>query len=185
MLMKQWRQILTVFLAGVLLGPAPVVHAQEAEESLVHISLDIFPKLVAVDLDLQSKLTPDNKIHLQVFYDQNKEQGDSVARQLREKYPRIADYPVQVTAHSEFYSDAPTAILLVERLKSDHLKKVTEYGVANHILVFSPFKEDVDRGIAAGMYMAIRIHPYFNRATLNRSGIRLHQIILKSAKFYE
>ena len=168
-----------------LLWPVPVSYAQETEENLVRISLSIFPKLVAVDLGMKDKLTSNGEIKLQVFYSQKEALAKAVAKQLREQYPRIAAYPVQVEASDVFAENPPTAILIVERLENASIKKLIEYGVAHRILVFSPFKEDVDRGITAGMYMAIRILPYFNRDTLHRSRIQMHKIILRSAKFYE
>lgn len=168
-----------------LLWPVPVICAQETEENLVRISLSIFPKLVAVDLDMKNKLTANGQVLLLVYYDKKKELAFSVAEQLRKKFPHIAAFPVQVEARSGFSEDSPTAILLVEHLNITILQAVIDYGISNHILVFSPFKEDVDRGVTAGMYVAIRIHPYFNRDTLRRSQIKMHKILLRSAKFYE
>jgi len=168
-----------------LLGPGPVICAQEVEDNLVRISLDIFPKLVAVDLDVKDKLSAGGQINFQVFYSRKKELAFSVVQQLRERYPKIAAYPVQVEARSALTQNPPTAILLVERLEAGALKSLVQYGISNHIIVFSPFKEDVDSGVTAGMYLAVRILPYFNRDTLKRSDIHLHKILLRSAKFYE
>ncbi len=183
--MPNLKKILLNILILSLLWPAQMICAQETEDNLVRISLSIFPKLVAVDLGMKDKLTANGQIQLLIYYDNKKELAYSVAEQLRKQYPRIAAFPVKVEARSAFAKHPPTAILLVEHLDEMKLKKVIDYGVANHILVFSPFKEDVDRGVTAGMYVAIRIHPYFNRDTLKRSKIKMHKILLSSAKFYE
>ena len=168
-----------------LLWPVPVSLAQETEENLVRISLNIFPKLVAVDLGMKDKLTSQGEILLQVYYRKKEELARQVVSSLEEKYSKIATYPVRVEAIDQLTSITPTAILVVEHLPDSTIKKLIAYGIQNHILLFSPFKEDVDRGITAGMYMAIRILPYFNRETLNQSGIQMHQIIMRSARIYE
>lgn len=183
--MPKLNKILVTLMLLVLLWPVPMTRAHEVDDNLVRISLNIFPKLVAVDLDMKDKLTSDNQIRLHIFYDKKKDRAEIIADHLADKYPRIAGISTQVTLGNNLPSETPTAILLVEHLEPSALKKLVDYGIGHHRLVFSPFKEDVDRGVTAGMYMAIRILPYFNRDTLTRSQIRIHEILLRSAKFYE
>lgn len=183
--MMNVKKITAVFLILALFWPVGEICAHEVEDNLVRISLDIFPKLVAVDLDMENKLTSENQIQLLVFYDKKKELADGVADHLMEDYPRVANHATQVIVEKTLPIQAPTAILIVERLEEAVLNKLIEYGISKHILVFSPFKEDVDRGVTAGMYMGIRIHPYFNRETLTRSQIKMHKLLLRSAKFNE
>lgn len=183
--MPKLKKIIALLLMLALPGPIPVICAHEVEDNLVRISLSIFPKLVAVDLEMKDKLTSDDKVRFHVFYDRKKELADAVADHLRKDYPRVGKYATQVTLGNSLPVDAPTAILIIERLEEAALKPLIEYGIENHILVFSPFKEDVDRGVTAGMYVAIRVLPYFNRDTLDRSRIKIHRILLRSAKFYE
>jgi len=183
--MGYFLKILRLFPLLWLMGPVSIICAQEVEDNLVRISLDVFPKLVAVDLDMKNKLSEGGQIRLQVFYSQKKELALSVVQQLKERYPNIAALPVQVEARSAFTADPPTAIFLVERFQEKPLRNLINYGISNGILVFSPFKEDVDRGVTAGIYLSVRILPYFNHETLKRSGINMHKILLKSAKFYE
>lgn len=183
--MKRLKKIISKVLMLVLLWPVSVICAPGIEDNLVRISLDIFPKLVAVDLGMKDKLTDDQKVRFHVIYGEKRELAQSVADHLEEAYPGIAGFPTEVILGNTLPSEVPTALLLVERLDEAVLKQLVEYGVTNHILIFSPFKEDVDRGVTAGMYMAIRILPYFNRDTLNRSQIKMHEILLRSAKFYE
>jgi hypothetical protein len=168
-----------------LLGPVPVICAHEVEDNLVRISLNIFPKLVAVDLDMKQKLTPDGKVRFHVFYNKKQEIAGVAADHLAEDYPRIANFATQVTVGKTLPDEVPTAILIVEHLEEGVLNQLIEYGISKHILVFSPYQEDVGRGVTASMYMAIRIHPYFNRDTLERSQIHMHKILIRSAKFYE
>ena len=183
--MKRLKAAITLILVLGLVCPAQVVCAPGIEDNLVRISLDIFPKLVAVDLGMKDKLTDDQKVRFHVVYGKKRELAQEVADHLEEAFPRVAGCPTEVILGNTLPSEVPTAILLVERLDEGVLKQFVEYGVTNHILIFSPFKEDVDRGVTAGMYMAIRILPYFNRDTLNRSQIKMHEILLRSAKFYE
>lgn len=158
---------------------------QNKDDILVNIALEIFPRLVAVDLDVSEKLSHEGKIQLLVFYYSQKDRATNTRNALAEKFDQIAGFPVEIVAADELPETPPTAILIVERLKENQIATLTDYAVTNNILLFSPFEEDVKKGITAGISILARVVPSFNRDTLTRSGIRIHDIVLRSAVIYD
>ena len=142
----------------ILLLGMPRMGAGDMDENLVYMSLEIFPKMVAVDLDLDRKLTPEGKIRLLVYYHKKGEWAKEVVRILSEKIETVSSKSIEAVSSDTLNSVVPTAILIVERLDKEHLKRVTDFSISRHILVFSPYEQDVKRGIIAGMSLQIRIN---------------------------
>ena len=55
----------------------------------------------------------------------------------------------------------------------------------NHIIVFSPFEGDVERGVQCGIAVQARVRPFLNMKSLKSAGVSLKPFFLKVAKKYE
>ena len=180
-----WRHYILIILLIVSLISTESLYSQDKEETLVGIALEIFPRLVAVDLDIADKLSPSGKVKLLVYYDSQESRAANARTSLAEKFSEIAGFATDILLVNEFPKEPPTAILVVEKLSENKIAEITDYSVTHHILVFSPFEEDVKQGITAGMSIHARVVPSFNGETLIKSGIRIHEIVLRSAIIYD
>ena len=164
--------------------------SDELEERRIKISLAIFPKIVAVDQDLESKLTRDNNVKFLFVYDNNKSKAEALSELLRDKVTNIAGKPVRIVVMnvrdvSLIFTDRSAAIFITERLDKTQFDKIVRVGVSEQIIVFSPYAGDVERGATVGVAIGNRVRPYFNIDTLNTSKVNILKKLLKVSKHYE
>ena len=166
-------------------------YADEEENRRVDISLSIFPRIVAVDNDFRSKLSPENKVKLAFLYSEDNERAQSLAELLISKNKIIGG--MRVTASTFSIKNMlnvssgikPTAIFLSERLNKEDLDKVVAFAEKNSFIVFSPFTGDVERGVTVGISVTNRVKPYFNIQALKNSNIDINALLMKMSKRYE
>jgi len=164
--------------------------SDELEERRIKISLAIFPKIVAVDQELESKLTRDNNVKFLFVYDNNKSKAEALSELLRDKVTNIAGKPVRIVVMnvrdvSLIFTDRSAAIFITERLDKTQFDKIVRVGVSEQIIVFSPYAGDVERGATVGVAIGNRVRPYFNIDTLNTSKVNILKKLLKVSKHYE
>jgi len=175
-----------LFCTGLLaLIAASATFARDLDEDLIEVSLKVFPRLVAVDLDLKKKTAPDGKIKVLLIYNNKQARAETIRRKLMSEYSKIAGIPVGFTTDNKLPENTPTAIFITERLNDQFLNKIVDYSISHNTFSYSPFESDIEKGVTAGISIGIRIVPYLNRNTLNRSEVRLHKILLNSSKLYE
>jgi hypothetical protein len=166
-------------------------YADEEENRRVDISLSIFPRIVAVDNDFRSKLSPANKVKLAFLYKEDDERAESLAKLLISKNKNIGG--MRVTTSTTSIKDMlristeekPTAIFISERLNKKDLDKVVAFAEKNKFIVFSPFTGDVERGVTVGISVTNRVKPYFNIQALKNSNIDINALLMKMSKRYE
>ena len=166
------------------------VNASEATDRRVKISLPLFPRIVAVDNNFHSKLTEDNKVRLVFVYDRDKAKAKELAKEVAKSNSNIVNIAVDSTYLSlkEQLSDSastPTAIFVSEPLGKSDFSKLVLYGINKGIIVFSPYSGDVERGATVGLAITSRVFPYFNKKTLDASGLEINPILLNMSKSYE
>lgn len=175
---------LLMFSVVLMISNAGVV-AKSFDEDLLRIALNVFPKMVAVDQDITEKLTSDGKIQLVIFYRMQRSRAEDAVQKLKADNVNIAGFPVEVVSSDKLTEDVPTAVMLVEKFDETSFRKLLDYCIANNIMLFSPFEEDVRRGATAGISVEMRIKPYFNKATLEMSNIKINEIVLRSSRMQE
>ncbi len=164
------------------------IHGGQWENRRVRLGLELFPSFLAADRDIADKTGPDGKLALLLVYDNNPDLAEKLARRLN-RIRSIRGAPIHVTSmqHEEFshFEDAAAAgIFLVQRMGPD-LDQFIEYGKEHGVIVFSPFEEDVERGVSGGVIITHRIFPYINKKTVLSSGIRFKKFFLRVADIYE
>ncbi len=115
-----------------------------------------------------------------------------VAEQLRahlEHVEAIRQSPVVpvVISLDELLDDNPaphSAVFIAEPLGA-RLDEAIEFTAGRRQLLFSPFKGDVERGVAAGFRVSDKILPHVNLAALKRSKIQLKAFFLRIAVKHE
>lgn len=154
------------------------------------VALKLFPRIVATDQHIREKLSKNGKICLLIYYIDKKKRARKLMQILADDIPRIGkrDIEYRYTNQLDKYAASdklPTAIFLAEPVNKSELKRLTEYAQKHHRLIFSPFEGDVERGIAAGIYISNKITPYFNKQALITADINLHQSLLSVSTQYE
>ena len=164
--------------------------ASETSERRVKISLSIFPRVIAVDNHFREKLTEHKKAHLVFVYDKDRAKSEDLREQFLQKNNSVAGMKLEV--ESVNVKDLlvagmrpPTALFVTERLSDDELSKLVAYAISKHIILFSPFAGDVERGATAGIAVTSRVKPYFNMNTLKQSVIEINALLMKLSKRYE
>jgi len=173
-----------------------LVFSASAEASSLHqerrvmAGLNLFPNIVSVDLDLLDKRSKKGFVLLLLANEYDQHEAERLAARLRGKVKSIKRTEVEVQVASNFTelgkgNISPSAIFLTEQLSDNAFQQVLKFAIERHILIFSPFSGDVERGATTGLSIGSRIQPYYNVETVKRSNIRFHQLFLKVAKGYE
>ncbi len=84
------------------------------------------------------------------------------------------------TSLKEYKNTRLAGIFLTQKLGSE-LESLIQYGRKNHVIVYSPFEEDVKKG---GISITSIILPYVNMDAMKSSGIRIKQFFLRIVKQY-
>lgn len=182
-----WRAAAAFLL---VVGLAALARGSELDERRIRISLEIFPRIVAVDQDLRNKLSETSKVRLTVIYDHEEVSARRVVGALTASVTNIGDREVEVASQSvdsiiHRGLSRSSALYLAEQLDDAVLAKLVQLATASRVLVFSPFAGDVERGATVGIAISSRIRPYFNVPVLNRSKISINEKLLSISQRYE
>ncbi|MDH5231067.1 MAG: YfiR family protein [Gammaproteobacteria bacterium] len=154
----------------------------------VSISVSIFPKIVATDTGITTKLI-DNQINLAVAYKTEKAYASALVADFNQRINKIrsSEAITQIVSiknlslkHNNF-----SAIFLAEVLSDQEFAKLLAYAIKHHIILFSPFPGDVERGAIAGIAIEARIRPFFNLNSLKRAQIEISQTLIRISRTHE
>jgi hypothetical protein len=164
--------------------------ASETSERRVKISLSIFPRVIAVDNHFRDKLTSNHKAHLVFVYDKDRDKSEELREIFLQKNNSVAGMKLEVESVNVrdlvvTGMHSPTALFVTERLADEELAELVAYAISKHIILFSPFAGDVERGATAGIAVTSRVKPYFNVNTLKQSEIEINALLMKLSKRYE
>ncbi len=173
------------FLLALLLSGAAA--ADGLSDRRAWVGLDLFPTFLAADDHIDEKKGEDGMLHLLLVYRGRKGLAEEMAWQLA-GVRTIRGIPIRVSEVriedlEEAVADAPAGIFLVERM-GDGLGTAIRIGQDRHIIVFSPFPGDVERGISSGMVISDRILPYVNVDAMRLSGVHMKSFFLGIAERY-
>jgi hypothetical protein len=179
--------MLLALLLGMLSG---IVKASETTERRIQISLSLFPRVVAVDNGFREKLTEASAARLVFAYVADEVKAKDLVAELKQSTTNVAGLPLQavaVTIDQQVAAESitPTAIFITERLSRSAFNLLLSYASDKHILVFSPFSGDVERGAMVGISVTSRVRPYFNVRSLEQAGISINAILMNISVRYE
>lgn len=173
-----------------LSGGLSFAMGDELEARRIKISLAIFPRIVAVDEDIDRKLDAHKHVQLVVAYGRDTVTAQGQASVLMGSVQNIGGRPlvVQVLPVNSLSNDNPATVsglFIAEKLEDGELERVLQFARQRHIIVFSPFSGDVERGVTAGIAVGSQVKPYFNLAALKLSGVAVNPTLLRISKHYE
>lgn len=178
--------VLVLMLAQVFLPG--VACAGEKEDRRAWAGLDLFPSLLAADENISEKHGPDGKLLLVLVCEDRGELAEEMALHLG-KIGKIRGIPIRVevseAAALTDYETIPVGGIFLTRKLSDELDAILRFGKTRQIIVFSPFRGDVERGASGGILVSDRILPYVNMETMRQSGIQIKPFFLRITEQYE
>lgn len=186
----QWGRAILVAACLLLLLRSCLAPASEIDERRVRISLEIFPRIVAVDQDLRDKVSDKDKVRLFVIYDHDADSAQRVMDTMRNSITNIGGRGVEFVVLSAAQSaqdglQRPSAVFIAETLSDTVLSQLLQQAIKKRVLVFSPFAGDVERGVTVGIAISSRIKPFFNVPTLRQSHININEKLLSISQRYE
>ena len=189
------RRTLFILLLMLAFSHAAASAVDEVQERRIRSGLRLFRAVLAADKDIASKTDSAGKLLLLVVYADDRKLAESFAAELEQlgkgdKRGTVRKLPIDVQVSNDlslkpFQNQVPAGIYVVEKLYDDDVNRLVRYGVENHVIVYSPFEGDVNKGILVGLAIETRVRPYINLHTMRESRIRIKQFFLKVAKHYE
>jgi len=181
---KKWVVVLLLSLFST------AVFADAMQQRRVTIAASIFPRIIAVDLELTKKRDEKGNVRLGLIYSSDENDVKKIAKLMTKKIKNISGNPIVLDYINIVDADLSiierlSGIFLVHDISDADLKKVQQYATKNRIIVFSPFEGDVERGVLAGIFIGAKIRPYLNLRRIKETGIRLKPGILRVSKTYE
>jgi hypothetical protein len=162
--------------------------AGERDVRRAWVGLELFPTLLAADMDIASRQDASGALPILLLYGDDPSLALDMADRLR-KIDRIRGLSLRVeTAGLDEFDQltdaSPAGIFLTQSAGSD-LERVAAFCRERGILLFSPFEGDVESGATAGIRVTDRIQPYVNLEAVRAAGLRLKPFFLQLAVVYE
>ena len=162
------------------------LYAETSEDRRAWVGIDLFPSLLAADKDITEKKGDHGYLILGLVYSDRKALAEEIGRYM-EKVGYIRGIPIKVEIIRTSSLEKATAlagIFLCEPV-TNGLDQIINYVKKEHIIIFSPFWGDVERGVSGGMLISDKITPYLNLKSIKQSKIQIKPFFLRIAKKYE
>lgn len=187
----RWARSLCLTLTLLAFVGAPwlgAVAADEHDARRVMVGVNLFPAVLAADKDIGDKRSGKGLLVLLLVHRDDPALVERLAAVLQDK-GAIRDIPlkvqiVEVGALSTLSREGVAGVFVAQRL-GDDMDAVLEYCRRHHVLSFSPFEGDVERGVAAGIAVSDRVLPYVNVAAMDAAGLRIKPFFLRIAERYD
>ena len=182
------------FLIGILAMLMPlacgssVSLAQDTLEPRLQIGINLFPAVIAANKDLGTQ-DSSQPLPILLLYRENHHLAEQLRLTLEKTIGVIRGRELAVRSVSigEFFDQGPeplSSVFIVEPL-DDRLADVLQYSESNRLLLFSPFKGDVERGVTAGFKVTHKVLPMVNMKSLAGNKIQLKAFFLRIAVKHE
>lgn len=179
-----------VFLAAFVYAATPSVSGDFTLRRIT-AGARIFRALLAADVDIIHKSGSHGELRLCLLYSSDTGNAEiAAATLLNRDDPRIREMKIQIEMlpFAECIADPKgqfAGVFLTQRLNAEQLQTLTAFANTRHLVVFSPFQGDVERGIQSGIAVEARVRPYLNINALRAARVRLKSFFIKVAKTYE
>lgn len=167
---------------------SPSLFAHNHLAPRLQIGINLLPAIIAANNNLTNQLDDENRLPVYILYKHNRDVAQKLAQQIR-RVGHIHDYRLLVTTlavDSLVLSDKikPATIFIAEPM-NDQLDEIIGVAQKNRMLLFSPFKGDIQRGVMTGFRVTDRVLPMVNLESLRQARINLKAFFLRIAVKYE
>ncbi len=179
-----------VLLAAIVYAAKPSV-SDDFTQRRITAGAKIFRALLAADMQIDRKTCGNGELRLGLLYIDNTGNADNAAVTLGNRDDsRIRKMRINLEILSLAESIAASrkclaGVFLTQRLDDEQLQTLMAFANAQHVVVFSPFEGDVERGVHSGIVVEARVRPYLNTDALRAAKVRLKAFFMKVAKAYE
>ncbi|MEO6325409.1 MAG: hypothetical protein ABIT01_00395 [Thermoanaerobaculia bacterium] len=173
-----------------LYAPAPLL-ADAQQDRRMEPALKLFRALLSADLELEKKVVDERRLLIVFFHTDDRRRADELAKLFGKSgatetirgLPVIAEASVD-PRFAAYEHRVPAGIFVAQPPSGAALRDIIQFGVANHVIVYSPFEGHVEKGVLGGLSVEAQVRPYLNQATLTASHISLKKIFLDVSKVY-
>ncbi|MDH3629556.1 MAG: YfiR/HmsC family protein [Gammaproteobacteria bacterium] len=161
--------------------------AQDAASPRLQIGINLLPAIIAAN---QSLAVSDgtNNLPIYLVYRENRHLAKQLEPGLRQ-VGEIRKRKLEITILSldELLSQgpAPLSVVFITEPLDQRLPELVELAEQQRILLFSPFKGDVELGVTTGFQVTDKVLPLVNMASLKQSKIKLKAFFLRIAVKHE
>jgi len=165
--------------------------ADELADTRAELAARMFRAFLSADVDLDKKVVDNHVVVLFLYADDRKRAVDLAGEFLGQAKEGSAIHGVPIAV--EFSNDltlaayrtrVPAGIFLAQPFPPAVQRPVVRYGIDHHVIVYSPFEGDVERGILGGIAVEAQVRPYVNAATLTASNITFKSLFFKVTKVF-
>ncbi len=161
--------------------------AQENATPRLQIGINLLPAVIAANQSLAIS-DGSNDLPIYLVYRENRRhalQLEPALRQvgeIRKRKLEIKTLSLEALLAAE---PAPLSIVFITEPLDRRLDELVELAQRHRILLFSPFKGDVELGVTAGFQVTDKVLPLVNMASLKQSKIQLKAFFLRIAVKHE
>lgn len=162
--------------------------AQDTLNPRVVIGANLLPSVLAANESLEQLAGSQKAITVFIVYTGERELAEEIARKLS-KIEKVRQLPLhtRVMSYEELMQQQPQAygaLFLVEKMERQR-NQLIEMARKYKLILFSPFKGEVRKGVSAGIEVTNKVLPAVNSTTLTQSGIRLKAFFMRVAVEYD
>ncbi len=180
--------ILFLILLWGMIAIPKVAYTDELKEIRIRAGLELFTSILAADQQLSVKKDIDNTLNILIIYRKNKRLAAKMAVVMM-KQKTISGMKIKVhiaTSHkiNTFNKKKIAGVFVAQRLQED-FDNIVQFGKEKKVIIFSPFPDDVENGVASGFIITDVIRPYLNLKSLKDASININPFFIKVAELYE
>lgn len=164
-----------------------VALASEHLTPRIQIGLNLIPAVLAANKKLNSEL---NQLPLTIYIVYLHNKPRAVKSQIRlESIDHIRNHKlrlevIQLNDLIEREINSNDAIFINDNIQND-LNKLIRYAHTQQVILFSPFKDDVQKGVMSGFEVSNKVLPAVNLTAMRNSNIDLKAFFLRIAVKYD
>jgi len=182
--------VVLTFLATIVYAATPSV-SDDFTDRRITAGARIFRALLAADVHIDEKTSRSGELRLCLLYVDDKSNAEKAAATLANRNDsRIRNNAVrlEILSYPECVSGSGprfAGVFLTQNLPPEKLQSLIAFANKQHLVIFSPFEGDVERGVQSGIAIEARVRPYINPTALQAAGVQLKSFFKKVAKAYE
>lgn len=163
-------------------------YAQKGLQPRLEIGLSLLPAVIAANKNLNHYLSNNDTLSVYLVYQRDIQLATAIKSRISKsviiqkqnvKYQAISQSNLLVEENLN-----AAAIFIIEPAGSN-LKELIGFSHDIKSLLFSPFKGDVEQGVATGFQVTDRVLPMVNIQSLEKTKIKLKAFFLRIAVKYE
>lgn len=185
---KVARQLCAVALLLFLDCHAAIADATTDRRALV--GLNLFRTLLIADQEAEAKADREGKLAIYVLYVSDQQKASDYRDSLRSELTSIRETPAEISVISlnDYLASeglGAMGVFISQRLNDDEVRALSTKATKEHVILFSPFEGDVEKGVLGGISVQASVRPYINIDVLTKTGVEIKSFYLKVAKKYE